>query len=241
MADIDVGRMLSELGPLSRGERLVAGVWVATAVMWISRPILDDWIPGLTDPGIAVAAAVSMFLLPVDFKNGVFLMDWPSAVKLPWGMLILFGGGLSLAAAISKTGLAAWIGQAVAGLEALPTIVILLTVVTLIVFLTELTSNTATTAAFLPILAPVALAMGQNPLLLIVPATLAASCAFMLPVATPPNAIVFGSNRVTIGQMSRAGFVLNIALIVLVTAVAYLLLPLVFDVEIGVVPEWGLS
>jgi sodium-dependent dicarboxylate transporter 2/3/5 len=118
-------------------------------------------------------------------------------------------------------------------------LVILLLVVTLIVFLTELTSNTATTAAFLPILAPVALAMGQNPLLLVVPATLAASCAFMLPVATPPNAIVFGSEQITIAQMSRAGFVLNLVFIVLVTVVAYMLLPILFDVVIGQVPDWA--
>jgi sodium-dependent dicarboxylate transporter 2/3/5 len=239
--EIEVDKMLSQLGPMNRGERLVAGVWIVTAILWVTRPIIDSWIPGLTDTGIAVAAAVAMFLLPVDFKSGLFVMDWWSAKKLPWGMLILFGGGLTLASAISKTGLAGWIGQAVAGLDALPMLLVVFLVVTLIVFLTELTSNTATTAAFLPILAPVALAMGQNPLLLIVPATLAASCAFMLPVATPPNAIVYGSGRITIAQMSRAGFFLNIALILIVTAVAYLLLPVVFGVENGVVPEWGVT
>lgn len=239
-ADIEVDKMLSLMGPMNKGERLVAGVWVVTASLWVFRPIVDNWIPGLTDTGIALAAAIAMFILPVDLKNGVFVMDWWSAVKLPWGMLILFGGGLSLASAISQTGLAAWIGEGVVGLGTLPILAILLLVVTLIVFLTELTSNTATAAAFLPILAPVALAMGQNPLLLVVPATLAASCAFMLPVATPPNAIVFGSNRVTIGQMSKAGFVLNITFILIVTATAYMLLPIVFDVQIGVVPDWGL-
>lgn len=237
--DIEVDKMLELLGRMSRGERMVAVVWICTATLWITRPILDDFIPGLSDTGIALVGALVLFLLPVDFEDGVFVMDWQSAVKLPWGMLILFGGGLSLASAISKTGLAAWIGQALGGLSVLPTIFVVLLVVAVIVFLTELTSNTATTAAFLPILAPVAVAMGQNPLLLVLPATLAASCAFMLPVATPPNAIVFGSDRITIAQMSRAGFVLNLLFVVIVTLVAYALLPIVFDVTIGEIPVWA--
>jgi sodium-dependent dicarboxylate transporter 2/3/5 len=236
--DIEVEKMVDLLGPMSRGERLTALVWIVTAILWVTRPILDDFVPGLSDSGIAMAAAIALFLIPVDFKEGVFVIDWYTAKKLPWGMLILFGGGLSLAAAISKTGLAGWIGQGLSGLHTLPMIIVVLAVVAVIVFLTELTSNTATTAAFLPILAPVAIAMGQSPLLLALPATLAASCAFMLPVATPPNAVVFGSERISIAQMAKAGFVLNILFIVVVTAFAYLMLPLVFGVEIGQIPDW---
>lgn len=236
---IDIDTMIDELGPLTKAEKLISGVWVVTAAAWITRPLLQNWIPELSDPGIALAAAISLFIIPVRFSDGVFLMDWKSASRIPWGTLILFGGGLSLAAAISTTGLAAWIGAGVTVLHTLPMIVILLIVVTVIVFLTELTSNTATAAAFLPILAPVAIAMGQNPLLLLLPATLAASCAFMLPVATPPNAIIFGSERVTIAQMSRAGLLLNFAFIILVALVAYALIPFVFDVEVDVIPDWA--
>lgn len=166
-------------------------------------------------------------------------MDWKSAKRLPWGMLILFGGGLSLAKTVTDTGLASWIGESIGALETLPTIAILLAVVTAIVFLTEMTSNTATTASFLPILAPVALAMGENPLLLLIPAAIGASCAFMLPVATPPNAIVYGSDLISVPQMARAGIYFNLIFIVLLTTVAYLLLPIVFGVEPGVVPAWA--
>ncbi|HUF11244.1 MAG TPA: SLC13 family permease, partial [Rhodothermales bacterium] len=162
-----------------------------------------------------------------------------SAKRLPWGMLILFGGGLSLAKIVSDTGLALWIGESISALQTMPTILILLAVVTTIVFLTELTSNTATTASFLPILAPVALAMGENPLLLLIPAAIAASCAFMLPVATPPNAIVYGSDLISIPQMARAGIYLNLLFITLLTIAAYFLLPIVFGVEAGVVPNWA--
>jgi sodium-dependent dicarboxylate transporter 2/3/5 len=165
-------------------------------------------------------------------------MNWAWAEKLPWGVLVLFGGGLSLAAAVTATGLAVWIGEALSGVADWPVWLILVLVVAVIVFLTELTSNVATATAFLPVLAALALAIGQNPLLLAVPATIAASCAFMLPVATPPNAIVFGSGLVTLPQMARAGFWLNVLFIGLVALLVYTLLPLVFGVVFGEVPVW---
>ena len=174
-----------------------------------------------------------MFLLPVDFKKGEFVLRWEEAKKLPWNVLILFGGGLSLAAAITSTGLAEWIGMSLSGLDWLPIIVLVMLSLLVITFLTEITSNTATGAAFLPILASVAIAMGQDPLLLVVPATVGASCAFMLPVATPPNAIVYGTGLVSIPQMARAGFIFNILMIFIITGMMYLLLGHVFHVIWG--------
>ena len=236
---VDIRGLLDALGPAKRAEWMVGTVFLCTATLWIFSPLVEAFVPLLTDAGIAMTAAIVLFVLPVDARRGVFLMDWNSAKRLPWGMLILFGGGLSLAKTVSDTGLALWIGESIAALEAMPTIIILLAVVMSIVFLTELTSNTATTASFLPILAPVALAMGENPLLLLIPATIAASCAFMLPVATPPNAIVYGSDLISIPQMARAGLYLNLLFITLLTIAAYFLLPIVFGVDPGVVPNWA--
>ncbi len=231
-----ISRELRKMGPISRAEAMVAGVFALTAFAWIFRPLLGKWVPGLSDPGIAVAAAILLFLVPVDLRRGKFLLNWEWAQRVPWGVLLLFGGGLSLAAAIQRSGLAAWLAQALHGLSAWPTPVIVVAAAVLIILLTEFTSNTATAAAFLPILASVADGIGRHPMLLVVPAAMAASCAFMLPVATPPNAIVYGSNRLTIPQMLRAGVLLEILFIGLVTATTYALLPLVFGVPVGSVP-----
>lgn len=220
---------LRALGPMSRPEKAVAAVFVGTAVLWIVRPLLGGVLPALTDAGVAMTSALLLFILPANLRRGTALLDWEHARRLPWGVLLLFGGGLSLAAAIQETGLAAWIGEQMALLGDLPLIVILLAVVTVVTFLTELTSNTATAAAFLPVLASVSLGIGQDPLWLGVPAALAASCAFMMPVATPPNAIVYGSSFVTIRHMARAGFVLNLLFIVLITLLTAFLLPRIFD------------
>jgi sodium-dependent dicarboxylate transporter 2/3/5 len=157
---------------------------------------------------------------------------------MPWGVLILFGGGLAMADGFKDTKLADWIGSQVGLLENAPILLLVIAVTALIIFLTELTSNTATAAMVMPILTAVAIGLGQNPLLLIVPAAVAASCAFMLPVATPPNAIVFGSGYVTIPQMVRSGFGLNILGIVLVVVLTYALVIPVFDVVIGELPAW---
>jgi sodium-dependent dicarboxylate transporter 2/3/5 len=230
---------LDEMGAISRAEWLVGLVFSTVALLWMTRPLLTDWVPGLSDAGIAMGGAVVLFMIPVDWQNGTFVLDWETAVELPWGVLLLFGGGLSLASAVERTGLASWIGEQFGALGALPIVLLILAVTLTIVLLTELTSNTATTAAFLPIMASVAVGVGQSPYLLIVPAALAASCAFMLPVATPPNAIVYGSEVMTIPDMARAGAVLNALFVVLITAVAYGLAPLVLGVEIGVVPPWA--
>jgi len=230
---------LTKLGPVSPPEWMVAVVFSGVALLWITRPVLEGWLPGLSDAGIAMGGALVLFALPVDLGNGQFVLDWETAAELPWGVLLLFGGGLSLASAVDRTGLATWIGTQFEALAAVPIVLLILAVSVTIVLLTELTSNTATTAAFLPIMASVAVGVGQNPHLLIVPAALAASCAFMLPVATPPNAIVYGSKVMTLPQMARAGVVLNAVFVVLITGVAYGLVPLVFGVEVGVVPAWA--
>jgi len=229
---------LSRLGGWTAGEVRVGVVFVLAACAWIFRPFLEVWIPGLTDAGIAIGAALLLFLLPVDTGRGVFTLHWEDARRLPWDVLILFGGGLSLAAAISQTGLAAWIGQELAGLQALPTLGLVLAITLVVIFLTELTSNTATAAAFLPILGSLAIGIGQNPLLLVAPAALAASCAFMMPVATPPNAIVYGSSFVTIPQMVRAGLYLNLFFAALISIVGYALIVLALGVRIGEIPLW---
>ncbi len=220
----------NELGAISAPERRVAWVFGLTAVAWIARPLLNTWIPELSDAGIAIGATLVLCSLPAGGNRDGPLLNWEWARGIPWGILLLFGGGLSLAGAITQTGLAIWIGEALTVAAGLPFLLLLLLVSGVIVFLTELTSNTATAAAFLPILAGLALALGQDPLLFTVIAALAASCAFMLPVATPPNAVVFGSGQIRMEEMVRAGFLLNLLVIVLTPLVAFVVLTTFFGV-----------
>ena len=224
-----IRRELEALGPLGRGEKLVGLVFVLTASAWIFRPLLSaNLAPWLTDTGIAIAAALALFLIPVDTRERQFLLDWESAEKLPWGVLLLFGGGLAMAGAISSSGLASWIAEAMGAATLLPALLMVALVALVIIFLTEVTSNTATAAAFLPLLGALAVAQDISPLLLTVPAAIAASCAFMMPVATPPNAIVFSSGHMRIGDMLRAGFALNLMGVVVVTVASYWLMGWVF-------------
>ncbi|MBW2713957.1 MAG: SLC13/DASS family transporter [Deltaproteobacteria bacterium] len=218
------------LGPMNRGSWITLVVFLMTASLWISRPLLQELslagrqpFVGLSDAGIAMAGALLLFMIPVDLTKREFTMDWETALKLPWGLLILFGGGLSLAQAIRTNGVGEFIASQVGLISGAPPYLIVVAVTLLIIFLTELTSNTATTATFVPILASMAPALGMEPLLLIVPAALAASCAFMLPVATPPNAIVFGTGRISIPQMTRAGIWLNLLGVLLIPLATYLL------------------
>lgn len=228
----------AQLGTISKAETRVAAIFALTALLWMTRPLLSDVIPGLSDAGIAIGASLTLFVVPSGTEDRA-LLSWDDAEKLPWGVLLLFGGGLSLASAISETGLAKWMGQGVSTLEGSPVLLVLVCTVALIVMLTEITSNTATTAAFLPILGAVAVGLGQNPFLLAVPAALGASCAFMLPVATPPNAIVYGSDLLSIPEMSRVGLWLNALFIIVVTGLAYALMGIAFGVELGSVPGWA--
>lgn len=228
-----ISRELEAIGPMSRAEKMVAVVFVLTASAWIFRPVFGKWVEGLSDPGIAIAAAVLLFLLPIDLRRGEVLLNWEWARRVPWDVLLLFGGGLSLAAAIQRSGLADWAAQALQGLSAWPTLAIVITAALLITTLTEFTSNTAMAAAFLPILAAVAVGIGKAPLLLVVPGAMAASCAFLLPVATPPNAIIYGSKKITIPQMLRAGILLEIALMGLIIVATFTLVPIVFGIRTG--------
>lgn len=220
-----IQREKASLGPMSVAERRVAVITAVVALSWVFQPLLGRVVPGLSDTGIAIAGALALFLTPQNWRRGEFLLDWKQAERLPWAVLILYGGGLALAAAIQGTGLAEWIGGRMTALDALPVIVVAALIVTVIIFLTELTSNTATAATFLPVVASTAAALGADPALFAVPAAIAASCAFMLPVATPPNALVYASGEVSIPQMVRAGLWLNIVMIVLLTGAVFLAAP----------------
>lgn len=220
-------QQLEELGPMTRGEKTVATIFVLTAAAWIFRPLLTDIIPSLNDTVIAIAATISLFIVPVNQKEKLYVMSWEKAREIPWGVLILFGGGLTLASLIKSTGLAAWVADAMSIAGGLPILMVVAFVVTIIIFLTELTSNTATAAAFLPLMGALGVTLGISPVLLAAPAALAASCAFMMPVATPPNAIVFGSGKLDIQDMIKAGFVLNIVGVVLVSLTGYFLVGMV--------------
>jgi sodium-dependent dicarboxylate transporter 2/3/5 len=216
------------LGTMNRGEKVTFVVFALTALSWSFRPLLVKAsfagfrpFAELTDTGIAITAALSLFVIPVDPRRRKFTMNWETAVKLPWGLLILFGGGLSLAGAISANGVGEFVAGQVGSFAGFHPVFLVVTVITMLVFLTELTSNTATTVTLVPIFAALAAGMGLHPYFLIVPTAIAASCAFMLPVATPPNAIVFGTGDVPISKMSRAGLWLNLVGIGLITALTY--------------------
>ncbi|GAA6140194.1 DASS family sodium-coupled anion symporter [Hydrogenophaga sp. 5NK40-0174] len=216
---------LSHPHPMGRGERIALAVFIGTALAWVARPWLSQWLglPGLTDSVIAMTGALLLFVVPVDTSRRLFAMDWDSAKALPWGILLLFGGGLSLAHAIQLNGVDAWLASTFHQLRGVNDLWVLLGATLFIIVLTELTSNTAVTNTFIPVLAAVAAGLGLAPLPLLFSATLAASCAFMLPVATPPNAIVYGSGHVQIGEMVRAGAMLNLlATLVIVALVSAL-------------------
>ncbi len=221
---------LRALGPLSRGERVTAVVFVAVAIAWTFRPWLTElslhgWRPlrHLTDASIALSAAALLFLMPAG--DGMRVLSWKEGERLPWGILLLFGGGLSLAWALQHTGVTALLGRSAVVLSGLPPWLALVAVCAAVIFLTEVTSNTATTTTLLPVVAALTPAFGGNPLLFTTATALSASCAFMLPVATPPNAVVFGSGYVTIAQMRRAGLLLNLVAMLLVPLATSLLLP----------------
>ena len=227
--------MYQDLGAITTDEKRVFVIFVLTALAWIFRDLLDDTylLQGLTDYGIAIIAALAVFI--TRSSQGAGLIEWSITTKLPWCILILFGGGLSMANAIMSSGLGKWIGGLIPDIGA---VLLILLIVVLIVFLTELTSNQATTATFVPIMIILAtvdgnlLPDGSNNLSLVaqlaIPVALAASCAFMLPVATPPNAIVYGSEKFTIAQMMKAGLYFNILGILVVTAFSTFVLPLIF-------------
>ena len=221
-------QMKDDLGPITVPEKRVGIIFVTLAISWILRPLLAK-LPGLEaldDSSIAMAGGIALFLLPSGDKEDPMLIRWNYIEKLPWSILLLFGGGLTLATAVSRTGLATWLGGNLYEVGMLPLALLILIITTMIIFLTELTSNVATTVTFMPVVGAIALEAGYDPIVLLVPVTLAASCAFMLPVATPPNAIVFGSGLLTIPKMVRAGITLNLISIVLVSLAALVLPPI---------------
>lgn len=217
-------RERSRLGRMKAPEKTVMIVFILTALAWIFRPLVAPFFPffkQLDDTGIAMLCALLLFLLPAWGEPKKRILDWEVASKIPWGVLLLFGGGLTLASAIVETGVAGYLGHHLEKMGAIHPFVLVVGVTTVMIFLTELTSNTAVTASFLPILGAMAAGTGVNPYLLLVPATVAASCAFMLPTATPPNALVFASGAITIPEMCRAGLWLNLLGIILISVILY--------------------
>lgn len=228
---------LAKLGPMSSAEIRVLIIFFLAAVSWISVPLISDYWLGLDDPfisdaGIAMAVGVLLFLLPAGANRGVRLLDWSSAVNLPWGVLLLFGGGLALSSQFSSSGLSEWLGAQMEGLGGVPVWVLVLVAGAGILLLTEMTSNTATAATFLPVASGVAMGTGVDPLMIAAPVALAATCAFMLPVGTPPNAIAYGSGYVTIGQMVKGGLWLNLVAVVVITLASMTLLVWVFGISL---------
>jgi sodium-dependent dicarboxylate transporter 2/3/5 len=228
----EINRQLEELGSISYEEKIVLSVFVLTGLAWILRTyLLNKFIPNLDDSIIALISGISLFLFQANNQEGKKekIMNWEDAVKLPWGILLLFGGGLAIAQGFQSSGLANWIAENLTQLNGFSLFIILLVVITAVNFLTEITSNLATTAMLLPILAPTAVILGVHPYVLMVGATLAASCAFMLPVATPPNAVVFGSNYLKISDMVRAGILMNIISIIIIFMMVYFILPILWN------------
>ncbi len=224
-----IARELRAMGGITPPERRVLMVFGAVIAAWVLAAPVSGLLSLAAPPDAAIAIAGALFLFVIPSGGGGALIDWNDAKRVPWGILVLFGGGLSLASAISGTGLAAWTGELLAVLGGFPTVLVLMALVALVIFLTELTSNTATAAVFLPIAASLAVGQSQNPLLFLVPVALAATCAFMMPVATPPNAVVFGSGRLTVAQMVRAGFLLNLIAMAVITIAVYTVGAAVFD------------
>ena len=224
-------QLRSELGPISTAEKRVALIFLSVVLAWMLRRPVSDMlgITGVSDAMIAMTAAMLLFIIPSGEKEQYQLITWPDVTRLPWGVLILFGGGLSLASAVSGSGLALWLGETVSAMGTSQLIILIILTTALVIFLTELTSNLATTATFLPVMGAIAIQQDLSPLMLSVPITLAASCAFMLPVATPPNAIVFASGMISIPQMIRSGLLLNIIGLVLLTFVAIWWAPFILN------------
>lgn len=226
---IDFADELEQLGRMTTAEKRVTGIFATVAFLWVFKGILPiHWLNALDDATIAMAGAILLFVVPDARPRPAPLLDWPSAARIPWDVLILFGGGFALAQGFQQSGLTEWIGQQLGILQAVHWSILLLGVVFVTIFLTEVTSNTATAGMLLPIVAGLASAAGHDPLLPMVGTALAASFAFMLPVATPPNAIVFASRQLSIAEMARAGIWMNLIGLGLIMLFVSLVLPLLW-------------
>ena len=225
----EINDQLKSLGKISYEEKSVMIIFIATALAWITQSfVIKKYVPEIDDTIIAIIAAVTLFIIP-NKKGDKKLLAWEDAVKLPWGILLLFGGGMALAKGFDSSGLAIWIGGQMSFFDTIPLLALLLFLVAMVNFLTEITSNLATTAMLLPVLVALAETIGVNPYYLLVGATVAASCAFMLPVATPPNAVVFGSKILKIDDMIKKGFWMNLISIFILTAAVYWILPIIWS------------
>jgi sodium-dependent dicarboxylate transporter 2/3/5 len=241
-----------KLGRMGFEEKVVLIDFAVLALLWLTRAdirigefTLPGWSSLFENPGylndgvVAIAMAVLLFIIPAKRDGAATIMDWETASRLPWNIILLFGGGFALAKGFTVSGLSTWVGEQLQGVGELHPILLIFVICILISFLTELTSNTATTEMILPVLAGLSVAIDVNPLLLMVPATLSCSCAFMLPVATPPNAIIFGTQRLRVSTMAKAGVALNFIGAILITLATYLWGRFVLGIELGVMPDWA--
>ncbi len=226
----EINSQLNNLGKISYEEKLVSIIFLITAISWVFKDFIQIIVPYIDDAIIAIISAITLFLLNSGHKTEK-LMKWEDAIKLPWGILLLFGGGLAIASAFQSTGLANYIGESLNNFGSLPLVFLLLLTITMVNFLTEITSNLATTAMLLPIISSISWALDIHPFILMIGATVAASCAFMLPVATPPNAVVFGSNYLRISDMVKVGLIMNIISILLILIFVYYYLPNVWNFD----------
>ena len=233
----EILKLKNELGVISYEQKIVGLVFISVGFCWITRSfLLEKIFPALDDAIIAIIFAMILFIINAKSKNKKIL-EWKEAVKMPWGILLLFGGGMSLAKAFDVSGLAIWIGNQITAFGNFDLFLFLILLVTAINFLTEVTSNVATTAMLLPVIAPIALELDIHPFILMTAAAVSASCAFMLPVATPPNAIVFGSGYLRIPDMVKKGFLLNIISILIIVLMVYYLLPVVWEIDKDIFPK----
>ncbi|MDV2684257.1 DASS family sodium-coupled anion symporter [Alkalihalophilus lindianensis] len=228
----------SKLGIISFEEKAVAGVFSFAAFMWITRDFIwVDFVPEIRDGMIAVFAAVLLFVIPTQRKFGSRILEWKDSRDIPWGVLLLFGGGLAIAAGFRETGLSDWMGTQLTVLDGLHLIVMIAAVALFVLFLTEITSNTATATMIIPVVASLALALNIHPFALMIPCAMAANCAFMLPVGTPPNAIIFGTGKLKIVEMVRVGFLINLIAAFLIVLAVYFMVPLFWGIDLNVVPS----
>ncbi|MBY6682895.1 SLC13/DASS family transporter [Rhodococcus sp. BP-316] len=226
-----------QLGVLSYEEKIVLAIFVGTAFMWITRGFIwDDLLPGISDGVIAVVAAILLFMVPTRRGDQSRILEWEDSKKIPWGILVLFGGGLAIAAGFVESGLSEWVGDRLLVLDGVHIVLTVLVAAALVLFLTEITSNAATATMILPVMAAFGVALGVHPYALMIPTAMAANCAFMLPVGTPPNAVMFGTGKIAIMDMVRLGFWLNIAALVLLVAATFLYLPHIWGLDLSVVP-----
>lgn len=250
--NVSFSEQYKNLGKMKFEERIILADFILVALLWLFRSDLVFGafiIPGwenvfespkfINDGTVAIFMAILLFTIPSKQK-GKQIMNWKTANKLPWNIVLLFGGGFALASGFKESGLSMWFGQQLSFAEQFPPILVIATICFMLTFLTELTSNTATTEMFLPILAGLAITIKVNPLLFMIPATISASMAFMLPVATPPNAIVFGTNRIRMGQMAKTGLLLNLIGVVVITLITYYWGEQVFKIDPSAFPDWAI-